>query len=183
MDGLQLIWPRVSMLCVSSSVFAPMRAEASAASVPAWPPPTTITSKDSGYNMAHPGAGNSAKGAILRRRRRKAQLRHELFHGKAAIKQALVFSARKPVSVANDRAVLDARGVQTLLGPHGEVHLFTAAVFGIEARRRGLRLILDGLCNHGHLHHGRRRTEDILVDDEQHRRSQEEMVREFQLAL
>ena len=42
--GLQLIWPSASMLCVTSSVRAPRRAEASAASVPAWPPPTTITS-------------------------------------------------------------------------------------------------------------------------------------------
>jgi len=41
--GLQLITPRVSMLCVSSSVLAPMRADANAASVPACPPPTTIT--------------------------------------------------------------------------------------------------------------------------------------------
>ena len=36
--------PSVSMLCVSSSVRAPMRAAASAASVPAWPPPITMTS-------------------------------------------------------------------------------------------------------------------------------------------
>ena len=44
MAGLQLICPSVSMLCVSSSVSAPARAAASAASVPAWPPPTTMTS-------------------------------------------------------------------------------------------------------------------------------------------
>ncbi len=44
-DGLHDIWPSVSMLCVSSSVLRPIRALASAASVPAWPPPTTITSK------------------------------------------------------------------------------------------------------------------------------------------
>ncbi len=44
-DGLQDICPSVSMLCVSSSVLRPIRADASAASVPAWPPPTTITSK------------------------------------------------------------------------------------------------------------------------------------------
>jgi hypothetical protein len=44
MAGLQLIAPSCSMLCVSSSVRAPMRAAASAASVPAWPPPTTMTS-------------------------------------------------------------------------------------------------------------------------------------------
>ncbi|OQC22648.1 MAG: hypothetical protein BWX68_03060 [Verrucomicrobia bacterium ADurb.Bin063] len=34
MDGLQLICPSVSMLCDSSSVLQPMRAAASAASVP-----------------------------------------------------------------------------------------------------------------------------------------------------
>src|SRR5580692_2976024 len=43
--GLQLICPSVSMLWVSSSVRAPRRAAARAASVPAWPPPMTITSK------------------------------------------------------------------------------------------------------------------------------------------
>src|SRR5690348_10760229 len=45
-DGLQLIWPSVSIECVSNSVDAPIRAAASAASVPAWPPPTTMTSND-----------------------------------------------------------------------------------------------------------------------------------------
>ncbi|MDQ1133854.1 hypothetical protein QE386_002449 [Pseudoxanthomonas winnipegensis] len=44
MAGLQLIAPTVSMLWVSSRVRAPARAAASAASVPAWPPPTTMTS-------------------------------------------------------------------------------------------------------------------------------------------
>ncbi len=47
-EGLQLIWPSVSMLWVSSSVAQPMRAAASAASLPAWPPPTTITSNSWG---------------------------------------------------------------------------------------------------------------------------------------
>ena len=42
--GLHDIWPKVSMFCVSSSVFAPDRAAAKAASVPAWPPPITMTS-------------------------------------------------------------------------------------------------------------------------------------------
>ncbi len=42
--GLQLICPSVSRLCVSNRVCAPMRAAASAASVPACPPPITITS-------------------------------------------------------------------------------------------------------------------------------------------
>src|SRR6478609_6813986 len=50
-DGLQLICPSVSIECVSSRVDAPMRAEASAASVPAWPPPTTMTSKCRGNCM------------------------------------------------------------------------------------------------------------------------------------
>src|SRR3954453_10470253 len=44
MAGLQLIWPTESQFVVSSAVFAPSRAAASAASVPAWPAPTTITS-------------------------------------------------------------------------------------------------------------------------------------------
>jgi hypothetical protein len=44
MAGLQLIAPIVSRLWVTSSVRAPVRAAARAASVPAWPPPTTITS-------------------------------------------------------------------------------------------------------------------------------------------
>ena len=43
--GLQLIWPTVSQLIVSSAVRSPIRAEASAASSPAWPAPTTTTSK------------------------------------------------------------------------------------------------------------------------------------------
>src|SRR3972149_3902916 len=45
MAGLQLIGAIVSRLVVSNAVFAPMRAAASAASAPACPPPTTITSK------------------------------------------------------------------------------------------------------------------------------------------
>jgi hypothetical protein len=44
-DGLHDIWPSVSMLCVNRSVDVPARAAARAASVPAWPPPTTITPK------------------------------------------------------------------------------------------------------------------------------------------
>ncbi len=44
MAGLQLIWPTVSQLVVNKAVRAPSRAAASAASVPAWPAPTTSTS-------------------------------------------------------------------------------------------------------------------------------------------
>ena len=54
MDGLQLICPSVSMLCVSSKVAQPTRADASAASVPAWPPPITMTSKTWGNHMVLP---------------------------------------------------------------------------------------------------------------------------------
>src|SRR2546425_2159734 len=43
-EGLQDICPSVSMLCVINNVLQPIRELASAASVPAWPPPTTITS-------------------------------------------------------------------------------------------------------------------------------------------
>src|SRR6266852_8452063 len=43
-DGLQDICPSVSMLWVSRRVRQPARAAARAASVPAWPPPTTMTS-------------------------------------------------------------------------------------------------------------------------------------------
>jgi hypothetical protein len=39
------------MLWVSNKVVHPMRADAKAASVPAWPPPTTITSNVLLYNM------------------------------------------------------------------------------------------------------------------------------------
>jgi hypothetical protein len=36
--------PTVAKRWVTSAVFAPMRAAAAAASQPAWPPPTTMTS-------------------------------------------------------------------------------------------------------------------------------------------
>src|SRR3954451_4555849 len=52
--GLQLIWPTVSQLVVSSAVRAPRRAAASAASVPAWPAPTTITSYSYCVEPIHP---------------------------------------------------------------------------------------------------------------------------------
>jgi hypothetical protein len=45
MAGLQDIVPMVAKDKVTSAVLAPMRADAAAASQPAWPPPTTITSK------------------------------------------------------------------------------------------------------------------------------------------
>ena len=45
MAGLQDISPMVVALWVTSAVLAPIRADADAASQPAWPPPMTITSK------------------------------------------------------------------------------------------------------------------------------------------
>ena len=45
MAGLHDISPTVSSLWVSSRVRAPVRAEAAAASQPAWPAPITMTSK------------------------------------------------------------------------------------------------------------------------------------------
>src|SRR5260370_41599072 len=51
-DGLQDICPSVSILWVSRRVRQPARAAASAASVPAWPPPTTITSNWEGNCIA-----------------------------------------------------------------------------------------------------------------------------------
>ena len=47
-DGLHDNCPIVSILCVIRSVFAPILAEAKAASAPAWPQPTTTTSNKSG---------------------------------------------------------------------------------------------------------------------------------------
>jgi len=46
MAGLQLISPMVSSFWVSRTVRAPARAEAAAASQPAWPPPMTTTSNE-----------------------------------------------------------------------------------------------------------------------------------------
>src|SRR5437879_8940120 len=50
-EGLHDICPSVSTLWVNRRVREPMRAAASAASVPAWPPPTTMTSNSTGNSM------------------------------------------------------------------------------------------------------------------------------------
>ena len=63
MDGLQLSSPIVSKRCVTSTVFAPVRAAAVAASQPACPPPTTTTSARSGNVTIA-----SAYALVLRRR-------------------------------------------------------------------------------------------------------------------
>src|SRR5581483_6478534 len=67
--GLQLICPSVSMLWVRRSVRAPMRAEASAASVPACPPPMTITSNvraNLTFSSLGPSGNRSGKGIVGR---------------------------------------------------------------------------------------------------------------------
>jgi hypothetical protein len=58
--GLQLICPASRCCGVSSSVAQPMRAAASAASVPAWPPPTTMTSNSWGCSTDGPRENASA---------------------------------------------------------------------------------------------------------------------------
>ena len=58
-DGLQLILPMVSRLPLTSAVRQPSRAAAAAASMPAWPAPMTITSKEL------PGMGAEYGGAVL----------------------------------------------------------------------------------------------------------------------
>ena len=57
------------MLCVSSSVLAPSLADASAASVPAWPPPTTITSNRVSKIMIYMSIFAFARAAGTTRRR------------------------------------------------------------------------------------------------------------------
>ena len=49
MAGLQDIAPMVAKRWVTKAVFAPIRAAALAASQPAWPPPMTMTSKESAW--------------------------------------------------------------------------------------------------------------------------------------
>src|SRR5882672_6478665 len=66
MDGLHDICPSVSRLCVTSKVLQPARAAASAASVPAWPPPTTITSNCAGNCIRFQWSNAPEKCRILR---------------------------------------------------------------------------------------------------------------------
>src|SRR5665213_378650 len=65
MAGLQLICPRVSMLCVSSRVRRPMRAAARAASAPAWPPPTTTTAKEFSNVMIYSAIARGKRPGIV----------------------------------------------------------------------------------------------------------------------
>src|SRR5690349_15980001 len=51
MAGLQDIAPMVAKRWVTKAVLAPIRAAALAASQPAWPPPITMTSKESAWEI------------------------------------------------------------------------------------------------------------------------------------
>lgn len=69
MLGLQLISPTVDSRCVTSSVRALTRADAAAASDPAWPPPATTTSKGGSegdaqgrHTLVQCGASGSVQG-------------------------------------------------------------------------------------------------------------------------
>ena len=68
--GLQDIAPMVEKRCVTSAVLAPIRAAALAASQPAWPPPMTMTSYDSGRAVMpgfYRGAGKPGRDKLSRR--------------------------------------------------------------------------------------------------------------------
>src|ERR1700754_658130 len=75
MAGLQDIAPTVEKRCVTRAVTAPIRADAAAASQPAWPPPMTMTSKLS---------RSVRMGGLLSQRRgsRERKLGERLFHVK-----------------------------------------------------------------------------------------------------
>src|SRR5689334_8921986 len=101
-EGLHDIWPSVSMLCVSSRVLAPMRADASEASVPAWPPPTTITSKRSEYRTVKQ---IDQKAAIVPLDTRNARLQIRRVHGGKTVRPC-----REPDDVS-------ARNLESHFGP------------------------------------------------------------------
>src|SRR5258708_324083 len=62
-DGLQLILPTVSRLPLTSAVRQPSRAAAAAASMPAWPAPITIKSKElPGMGGEYGGVATAASG-------------------------------------------------------------------------------------------------------------------------
>ena len=62
MAGLHDIWPTESALIVSRAVRQPIRADASAASRPAWPAPTTRTSNRYGSRFVAGMGGDPAAG-------------------------------------------------------------------------------------------------------------------------
>src|SRR3954462_8814936 len=87
MAGLQDIAPTVEKRCVTRAVAAPIRAEAEAASQPAWPPPITMTSKLS---------RSVRMGGLLTQRResRKRKLERAVVSRETGQSGAQVFSAK-----------------------------------------------------------------------------------------
>ena len=79
MAGLQDIAPMVAKRWVTRAVLAPIRAAALAASQPAWPPPMTMTSKES--------AGKSCGTSIAELINPKAKFEGTLFHVKHGFRQ------------------------------------------------------------------------------------------------
>src|SRR3954462_11760113 len=89
MAGLQDIAPTVEKRCVTRAVAAPIRAEAEAASQPAWPPPITMTSKLS--------RSVRMDGLLAQRRgSRKRKLERRLFHVKRCKWSPDVFRENNP---------------------------------------------------------------------------------------
>src|SRR4051794_41471635 len=87
--GLQDIAPTVEKRCVTRAVAAPIRAEAEAASQPAWPPPITMTSKLS---------RSVRMGGVLAQRRgsRKWKLERRLFYLERGEGKQKGFFGKKP---------------------------------------------------------------------------------------
>src|SRR3954452_20713901 len=90
MAGLQDIAPTVEKRCVTRAVAAPIRAEAEAASQPAWPPPITMTSKLS---------RSVGMGGLLTHRQgsRKRKLERQLFHVKRCKADPRSFGENNPM--------------------------------------------------------------------------------------
>src|SRR3954464_1777979 len=92
MAGLQDMAPIVEKRCVTRAVAAPIRAEAEAASQPAWPPPITMTSKLS---------RSVRMGGLLTHRQgsRKRKLERQLFHVKRCKADQGLFAKATPCAV------------------------------------------------------------------------------------
>src|SRR4051794_17979487 len=90
MAGLQDMAPTVEKRCVTRAVAAPIRAEAEAASQPAWPPPITMTSKLS---------RSVRMGGLLTHRQgsRKRKLERHLFHVKGCKADPRSFRENNPM--------------------------------------------------------------------------------------
>ena len=91
MAGLQDIAPMVAKRWVTKAVFAPIRAAALAASQPAWPPPITMTSKESAWEshaatsiaeLENPEARSLQEEALVSRETLGPPRDPELFHVK-----------------------------------------------------------------------------------------------------